>query len=162
MKNPTTLHDIAKVLQMTKLDEYDRQIITALQSNGRLSNIDVAQRVNLSHSSCSRRIARLEREGVIMGYRAITDRQKLGLSVRAFCGIVRDAKVGWEELAKHLATIEGVVSVFAVTGEVDLMLEIVARDMQHYSQVVLQDVFNTNGVTATRSSFVLAEVKSIY
>ena len=147
---------------MVKLDDFDRKIIAALQTNGRLSNIEVAGLVGLSHSSCSRRIARLEREGVIVGYRALTDRQKLGLSVRAYCGVIRDAGVGWEELAHELAKIEGVVSVFAVSGEVDLMLEIVARDMQHYSQVVLQDVFNTKGVNATRSSFVLEEVKSLY
>lgn len=147
---------------MIKLDDFDRKIIAALQSNGRLSNIDVAGRVKLSHSSCSRRIARLEREGIIVGYRALTDRQKLGLSVRAYCGVLREADVGWKALAHELAKIEGVVSVFAVSGEVDLMLEIVARDMQHYSQVVLQDVFDTKGVSATRSSFVLEEVKSIY
>jgi len=147
---------------MVKLDEYDRKIIGALQKNGRLSNIDVADLVNLSHSSCSRRIARLQKEGVITGYRALTDRMKLGFSVRAYCGIIREAGVGWEEVARNLAKIEGVVSVFAVSGDVDLMLEIVARDMQHYSQVVLKDVFNTEGVSATRSSFVLAEVKSIY
>ncbi|BBO70839.1 AsnC family transcriptional regulator [Desulfosarcina alkanivorans] len=147
---------------MTKLDDYDRKIVAALQTNGRLSNIDVAKRVNLSHSSCSRRIARLEREGVIVGYRALTDRQKLGLSVRAYCGVIREANVGWETVAHELAEIEGVVSVFAVSGEVDLMLEIVARDMQHYAQVVLQEVFNATGVNATRSSFVLEEVKSIY
>jgi len=152
----------AKGLHMVKLDDYDRKIIAALQSNGRLSNIDIAGQVNLSHSSCSRRIARLENEGVIVGYRALTDRKKLGLSVRAYCGVIRDAAVGWKELADNLAKIEGVVSVFAVSGDVDLMLEIVARDMQHYSQVVLQDVFNARGVSATRSSFVLAEVKSIY
>jgi Lrp/AsnC family transcriptional regulator, leucine-responsive regulatory protein len=155
-------HSYAKVLQMVKLDEFDRKIINALQANGRLSNIDVAQRVSLSHSSCSRRIARLERDGVTTGYRALTDRQKLGLSVRALCGILRDSNVGWEELADNLAKIEGVVSVFAVSGDVDLMLEIVAMDMEHYSQVVMHDVFNTKGVNATRSSFVLAEVKSIY
>ena len=147
---------------MPKLDDYDRKIIAALQTNGRLSNIDIARKVNLSHSSCSRRIARLEREGFITGYRALTDRQKLGLSVRAFCGVSRDAGVGWAELANNLAEIEGVVSVFAVSGDVDLMIEIVARDMQHYSQVVLKDVFDTKGVSATRSSFVLEEVKSIY
>lgn len=147
---------------MAKLDDFDRKIIDALQANGWLSNIDVAGQVGLSHSSCSRRIARLEREGVIVGYRALTDRQKLGLSVRAYCGVVRDAEVGWEELAHNLANIGGVVSVFAVSGDVDLMLEIVARDMQHYSHLVLQDVFNTKGVNSTRSSFVLEEVKSIY
>jgi Lrp/AsnC family leucine-responsive transcriptional regulator len=147
---------------MTKLDEFDRKIIKALQGNGRLSNIDVAEIVGLSHSSCSRRIARLERDGIITGYRALTDRQKLGLSVRAFCGVLRDTQIGWKELAANLAKIEGVVSVFAVSGDVDLMLEIVAQDMDHYSQVVMHDVFNTKGVNATRSSFVLAEVKSIY
>ena len=147
---------------MIKLDDYDRKIIAALQGNGRLSNIAVAAQVNLSHSSCSRRIARLEREGVIVGYRAQTDRQKLGLSVRAYCGVIREAGVGWEEVANTLAQIEGVVSVFAVSGDVDLMLEIVARDMQHYAQVVLQEVFNSKGVSATRSSFVLEEVKSLY
>ena len=147
---------------MVKIDDSDRKIITALQKNGRLSNIDVAEIVNLSHSSCSRRIARLEREGVIVGYRALTDRQKLGLSVRAYLGVVREGDVSWEVLANDLAKIDSVVSVFAVSGEVDLMLEIVARDMQHYSQVVLRDVFDTKGVNATRSSFVLAEVKSIY
>lgn len=147
---------------MIKIDDFDRKILTALQTNGRLSNIDVAERVGLSHSSCSRRIARLERERVIVGYRALTDRQKLGLSVRAYCGVLRDQNVGWEALAHEIAKIEGVVSVSAVSGEVDLMLEIVALDMQHYSQVVLRDVLGTKGVAATRSSFVLAEVKSIY
>lgn len=147
---------------MSKIDDFDRKIVTALQTNGRFSNIEIADRVGLSHSSCSRRIARLEKEGVILGYRALTDRHKLGLSVRAYCGIVRDAKTGWDELAQNLSKIEGVVSVFAVSGDVDLMLEIVARDMQHYSQVVLKDVFDTIGVSATRSSFVLEEVKSIY
>jgi Lrp/AsnC family leucine-responsive transcriptional regulator len=152
----------AKDLHMVKLDDSDRKIITALQKNGRLSNIEVAGIVNLSHSSCSRRIARLEREGVIVGYRALTDRQKLGLTIRAYCGVVREADVSWEALANDLAKIDGVVSVFAVSGDVDLMLEIVARDMEHYSQVVLRDVFDTKGVNATRSSFVLSEVKSIY
>lgn len=147
---------------MVKLDDFDLKIVAALQGNGRLSNIDVAGMVGLSHSSCSRRIARLEREGIIVGYRALTDRKKIGLSVRAYCGVIRDPETPWESLARELATIEGVVSVFAVSGDVDIMLEIVARDMEHYSQVVLKDVFDTKGVSATRSSFVLAEVKSIY
>lgn len=145
-----------------KIDDFDRKIVAALQNNGRLSNIEIAEIVGLSHSSCSRRITRLEKDGVIVGYRALTDRTKLGLTVRAYCGVLRDAAVGWQELARNLAEVEGVVSVFAVSGEVDLMLEIVARDMQHYSQVVLQDVFNTPGVGATHSSFVLEEVKSLY
>jgi len=79
---------------MVKLDDFDRKIIAALQVNERLSNIDVAKLVSLSHSSCSRRIARLEREGIIVGHRALTNRQNLGLSVRVYCGVLREADVG--------------------------------------------------------------------
>ena len=151
-----------KGLQMYELDEFDRAIVKALQENGRLSNVEIAERVGLSHSSCSRRIARLEREEVIIGYRALTDRFKLGLSVRAYCGVIRDSGTGWQELAEELATVDGVVSVFAVSGDVDLMVEIVAEDMQHYSQVVLRDIAYTKGVSATQSSFVMEEIKSLY
>lgn len=147
---------------MNPLDELDLKILHALQANGRVTNVELAKRVGLTHSACSRRIARLERERVIVGYRALTDRHKVGLSVRAFCGVVREPQVGWEELALNLAKIEGVVSVFAVSGEVDLMIEIVARDMSHYSKVILKDVFDTPGVASTSSSFVLEEVKSLY
>ena len=147
---------------MTKLDDMDMRILSALQDDGRLSNIEIAERVGLSHSSCSRRISRLEREGVILGYRALTDRQKMGLSVRAYCGVIREPDTGWEEVARNLAEVEGVVSVCAVSGDVDLMLEIVARDMQHYSMVVLRKLSKIKGVSATRSSFVLEEIKSIY
>lgn len=147
---------------MKELDAFDRQIIAALQENGRLSNVEIAERVNLSHSSCSRRIARMERDGVILGYRALTDRNKLGLSVRAYCGIMRDISMPWPELAEKLAQIEGVVSVVAVSGEVDLMLEVVARDMIEYSDVVLRHISETPGVNSTKSTFILKEVKSIY
>lgn len=144
------------------LDEFDRKIIAALQDNGRLTNLQVAAMVGLSHSSCSRRIAKLEREAVITGYRALTDRKRLGLSVRAFCGILRRTEVDWEELTHALNRIEGVVSVFVVSGEVDLLLEIVARDMDHYSRVVLREILAVKGVAATRSTFILDESKSLY
>ena len=85
-----------------KFDEFDKKIVDVLREKGRLSNIEVAQQVGLSHSSCSRRIARLERDGLIVGYRALTDRRRLGLSVRAFCGVIRDPGVGWEELARQV------------------------------------------------------------
>lgn len=147
---------------MAKLDDIDLKILEALQENGRLSNIEIAERVGLSHSSCSRRIARLERDGVILGYRALTDRQQMGLTVRAYCGVIREPDTGWEEVARELAKLDGVVGVSAVSGDVDLMLEIVARDMQHYSMVVLHELSKIKGVSATRSSFVLEEVKSIY
>ena len=144
------------------MDDLDRILVEALQADGRLTNQELAVRVGLTHSSVSRRLNRLERDGVITGYRALTNRHRLGLSVRAFCSVVRSASVTWENLAREMAEIEGVVSVFAVSGEADLLLEIVARDMQSYAQVVLRTILEVEGVTATRSSFVLEEMKSLY
>jgi Lrp/AsnC family leucine-responsive transcriptional regulator len=82
--------------------------------------------------------------------------------VRAFFGVLRDTNIGWLKLAGNLSKIEGVVNVFAVSGDVNLMLEIIAMKMEHYSQVVFRDVFDTQGGNATRSSFALVGVKSIY
>ncbi len=147
---------------MAKIDAQDKLIIAALQENAKLTNVEIAERVNLSHSSCSRRIARLERDGVITGYRAMTDRLKMGLTVRAFCGVVRDVGVKWHTLARELAEIDGVVAVYAVSGDIDLMLEIVARDMQHYSDVVMRELAKVPGVSTTRSTFVFEEIKAIY
>ena len=145
-----------------KLDEFDQKIIDALQKNGRLSNMELAEQVKLSHSSCSRRISRLEKEGYIVGYRALTNRRKLGLSVRAFCNIKRVPGVPWKEVACRLAENPLIISVFAVSGDSDIMIEIVAEDMQHFSDVVLKDVADTEGVLATVSTFVMDEVKSLY
>lgn len=147
---------------MDNLDEHDKKIVEALRMNGRFTNVEVAELVGLSHSSCSRRISKLEKAGVILGYRALTDRHKVGLTVRAYCGVIRDVHTKWDKLAKDLAGVDGVVSIMAVSGEVDLMLEIVAKDMQHYSHVVLKDISNIEGVNGTHSSFVLEEIKSIF
>lgn len=147
---------------MSDLDTYDMKILDALRVNGRLSNVEVADMVGLSHSSCSRRISRLEKSGVICGYRALTNRTKIGLTVRAYCGVIRDPKTKWDELARELVNIEGVVSIMAVSGDTDIMLEIIAKDMQHYSDVILQDISSIKGISGTHSSFVLKEVKSIF
>lgn len=144
------------------LDEFDKKIISALQEDGRLSNLDVAKIVGLSHSSCSRRISKMIREGVITGCRMLTDRKKLGLSVRAYCGIIRDAGTNLDKIANELALIDGVVSVFGFSGDVDLMIEVVAKNMDQFSDVIMRKIYEIEGVKATRSSFVLAEFKSIY
>lgn len=144
------------------IDETDKKIIKLLQNNGRLSNIEIAEMVNLSHSSCSRRISRLEKDNYITGYRALSNRKKLGYSIRAFCGVIRESHVPWKDLADRLSDNEYVVSVFAVSGEVDILLEIIAEDMKQFSDVILKDIFDTPGVSATRSTFVLDEVKSLY
>ena len=72
------------------LDEFDRQIITALQEDGRLTNVDLAERIGLSPSPCLRRVKRLESEGYINGYRAVLNRSQTGLGFTAFIGVKID------------------------------------------------------------------------
>jgi Lrp/AsnC family leucine-responsive transcriptional regulator len=104
----------------------------------------------------------MERDGVIQGYRAVVDRDAVGLHVRAYCGILRSPDVPWDQVTEALGAVDGVVSVLVVTGEADLLVEILARDMRHYAEVVLQRILSIPGVTASRSSFVLSEMKSSY
>lgn len=151
MKNPTCT-----------IDETDRAIIAALQVNARLTNQELADLSGVSHSSCSRRIRRLEEVGAIRGYRAQVDRDKLGLTIRAFVGVVRKSSVRWTEVASRLADIDGVVGCYVMSGDHDVLLEIVATTMKDYSETVLEKVLATEGVEATRSSFVFKEVTSSF
>lgn len=143
----------------TELDEFDHQIIQALQANARLSNLDLAQRVPLSHSAISRRIKRLEESGVIRAYRACIDPVLAGEAVRVFASVQRQAHVPAADVAHALKEVPGIASCWIVSGDCDVMIEITARDMNHFSAIMLDRVQNIPGVAATRSMFILNAVK---
>lgn len=142
-----------------ELDQFDRQIIEALQRNARLSNLELAGRIALSHSAISRRIKRLEDAGVIKGYSARIDREAAGESVRAFVGVAREPSVPAMEVAEALRKIAGVASCWIVSGDYDVMIELAARDMAAFSAVMLDQVQTAKGVAATRSMLVLSTLK---
>jgi Lrp/AsnC family leucine-responsive transcriptional regulator len=139
------------------IDEFDRRIIAALTANARASNLELQEAVKLSHSAISRRIARLERSGVIEGYAARVDPAKLGLTVRAFVGVTRAPALSAEELCRTLAAIEGVAVSYVVTGEQDVFLEVFARDLQDFADLMLTRVQSVPGVATTRTIFVMRE-----
>lgn len=145
--------------QDMELDPFDRQILEALRANARLSNLELAQRVALSHSAISRRIKRLEDEGVIKGYAARIDPEAAGESVRAFVGVARQASVSAMEVAEALRRISGVVSCWIVSGDYDIMIELAARDMTAFSAAMLNEVQTAKGVAGTRSMLVLSALK---
>ena len=142
-----------------ELDQFDRQILDALQRNARLSNLELAERIALSHSAISRRIKRLEEAGVIQGYAARIDRAATGESVRAFVGVARQPNVPAKEVAKALAKIAGVVCCWIISGDFDVMVEVAARDMAAFSAIMLDHVQSARGVAATRSMLVLSALK---
>jgi Lrp/AsnC family leucine-responsive transcriptional regulator len=143
------------------LDRTDVRILEVLQREGRITNAELAQRVNLSPSPCLRRLQRLEAERIITGYSAHLDPRAVGLGMRAMVRV---------QLAKHdAATIEGfvrrvnswdeVVACFALTGDMDYLLEVAVADLEHFSKFLLDKLLNEAGVADVNSSFVLRTVK---
>lgn len=144
------------------LDRTDLLLLAELQRSGRQTNTELAERVHLSPSACLRRVQRLEREGVIAGYRAEVDPERLGLGLQAFVRV---------QLTRHdaeaVATFAGfvnewdeVVACHALAGDMDYLLQVVVRDLEHFSRFLLDRLLNQAGVADVNSSFVLRTVKA--
>src|SRR3546814_10162194 len=108
---------------MLKLDTIDRKILAALQEDGRLTNVELAERVGLSPSPCLRRVKRLAEEGYIAGYKAKVDRRRLGLGMTIFVGVKVDGHRddNAREFQEAMHTLPEVVACHMVTGEAALM-----------------------------------------
>src|SRR6202451_2022764 len=132
-----------------ELDAIDRRILAILQKDGRLSNQEIAERINLSPSPCLRRIRRLEESGVIRGYVALLDAQRLRLDLLAYVS-VRVEKRGGSALSPRgdvthadlfraaVQTWPEVVGCHAMAGEMDYLLRVQVEDMAHFSGFVLE------------------------
>lgn len=144
------------------LDALDRRILAALQRDSRLSNVDLAAEVGLSPSPCLRRVRILEDAGVITGYRAILDRDRIGLGLTVFVGIKVDRHDDAHATAfrQAAAALPEVVSCHMVSGESDFLLQIVLKDLAAYERMLLDKLLKLPGVKDIRSSFVLNTVKS--
>jgi Lrp/AsnC family leucine-responsive transcriptional regulator len=146
-----------------KLDRYDQQILELLQQDARLNNQDLAERIGLSPSPCLRRVRALEESGLIVGYRALLDAKKLGLSLMALIHISMD-----RHTPERFANFEAAVSVLPevlecllITGQdADYQLKVLVRDMDHYQALLLNQITRIEGVTGVHSSFVLRRVVS--
>ncbi len=143
------------------VDKTDAAILAALQRNGRLSNVELADKVNLSPSACLRRVQVLERSGVIAGYRAMIDPQKLGLGLQAFVRVqLRSHDAA--DVAPFVKRVDGwdeVLACHALTGEMDYLLQVLVIDLDHFSRFLLDKLLNGSGVTDVNTSFVLRTVK---
>lgn len=144
------------------IDDVDRRILAALQSNGRLQNVELAKLVGLSPSPCLRRVRRLEKAGFIARYSAVLERTRLGFGITAFLHIEieRNRKAETELLREQVRKLPQVIACHIVTGDADFLLEIVATDLADYSQFVLDVLNKLPGIKGIRSSISLEAVKS--
>lgn len=143
------------------LDPIDRQILAILQRDASLSAADVALRVGLSQSPCWRRIARLEKLGLVRRRVALLDRQRLGLGVLVFAQ-VKYARGARQSLAAFEDTIRSFPEVqecYMLMGEVDFLLKIVTRDVAAYERFLREKLSRVPAVREVRSSIALTTVK---
>ena len=143
------------------LDVIDWQILSTLQRDASLTAADVAGRVGLSQSPCWRRIARLEKLGVVRRRVALLDREKLGLGVLVFAQ-VNYARGARQSLADFEATIRSFPEVqecYMLMGEVDFLLKVVTRDVASYEQFLREKLSRIPAVQDVRSSIALTPVK---
>ncbi|MCL2160450.1 MAG: Lrp/AsnC family transcriptional regulator [Betaproteobacteria bacterium] len=142
-------------------DRYDRQILDLLQREGRISNQDLADRVNLSPSACLRRVRTLEESGLITGYRALLDARRLGFSLTALVYISMDRHTPerFAHFESEISQIDEVLECLLITGQsADYQLKIVVTDMDAYQELLLQRITRIAGVSGVHTSFVLRRV----
>ncbi len=144
-----------------KIDQFDLKILDCLQRDGSLSNQEVAERVGLSQSPCSRRIRALETSGVIAGRRVILDAKKLGLNLEVVLMVKldRDIPERFERFESTIAKIPQVLQCLMITGQdATYLLKIIVHDMEEYQDVLLNHITRIEGVDGVHSSFVLRTI----
>lgn len=143
------------------LDTLDRKILDALQADGRLSNVALAERIGLSPSPCLRRLKNMEKQGVIEGYRAVLNRTKLGLGLTVFVGIKLEhhQDTGSTAFTGTIARLAEVISCHIVSGEHDYLLQVVVPDLESYEKFLIDTLLKLPGVKDVRSNFAIRTVK---
>lgn len=143
------------------LDPAERNILRLLQANGRMSNVELAERVGLSESPCFRRVKHLEQSGLVKGYAAIVDQRLLGLEVTAFVLVTMEKQpdAATEAFIAEVEAEEHIVECYATSGSHDYLMKVVARNIDHFSELCMQRILKFPGVMHVESSFSLKEIK---
>ena len=143
------------------MDEKDRQIIRALQQDGRLSNQRLAEIVNLSASPCLRRLRNLEKAGVIRGYAARVDQEAFGLAITVFVRIrlERHDEETVRNFERQVAGMEEVLECHVMTGQTDYQLRVLAASLRDYEHFIRARLQRVGGIGSIDSSFAYGTVK---
>jgi Lrp/AsnC family transcriptional regulator, leucine-responsive regulatory protein len=143
-------------------DRVDRAILTKLQSDGRIANVDLADAISLSPSACLRRVKALEASGIIAGYRAEVSRSAAGLGLTVFIGLKvsghsQDSSVRIEQA---LLAIPAIVACYLVSGTSDFLVEAVVPDLAGYEQLLLGQILTIPSIVEAQSTFAIRTILS--
>jgi Lrp/AsnC family leucine-responsive transcriptional regulator len=143
-----------------EFDPTDLRILQSVQEDGRLSNVELADRVHLSPSPCLRRLRLLEERGVIKSYAAHLDRTKIGLGLTVFVALKVEPSetVDVDTIAEALRSLKGLISAHLISGQSDYIIQLAVPDLQQYERLLLENLLKLPGVRDIQSSFVIRTI----
>lgn len=143
-----------------EIDSIDHRILNVLQKQGRISNADLSEKINLSPSACHRRVQRLESDGFIKNYVALLDPRKLGCSSTVFVEITLSGQADeiLDKFEREVAKIPDVLECHLMAGTADYMLKVVAQDTEDFARIHRRYLARLPGVAQMQSSFALRTV----
>ena len=144
-----------------ELDEVDLRILSCLQDNARLSNVELAARVGLSQAPCLRRVRTLEKRGIIKGYTALIDEPSVDLGVTVHIQVRLDLQVAkrFDRFESQIVGRPEVLECYLLTGATDYLLRVAVRDVAAYEKFLKESLSRMEGVVSTHSSFGLRVIK---
>ena len=148
-------------MQVIDLDKFDLQLLDELQRDAHASNSALSDLVHLSPSQISRRIQRLEELGLVDGYVALLNPAALGLGVTAYTNVTleRHGESQWDAFGQSVVALEEVLECYAVSGEADYMLRVMAPDLASLSEFMMHKLLRIPGVRSVKSNLVLQKIK---
>ena len=145
------------------LDRIDREILALLQADGRMTNVELADRVGLTAPPCLRRVRALEQAGVIRGYHAECDGAKLGFPITVFAmvSLKTQAEQDLAAFETHVASIPEVRECHMLNGEIDFILKIVAPDLESFQRILTTHLTPAPNVASVKSSLTIRTAKAL-
>ena len=147
---------------MANLDRIDRRLLAQLQDEGRITNVELAQRVGLTAPPCLRRVRSLEEEGVIRGYHADLDASRLGFTITVFAmvSLKSQAEEDLRAFEDHIRGLPEVRECHMLNGEIDFILKIVSRDLQSFQEFLTSKLTPAPNVASVKTSLTIRTAKS--
>lgn len=161
--NPAPLAKLAEVSPPSRseveVDDLDLALLRALAADARQSQRALARQIEMSPPAVADRLARLERSGVIRGYRVDIDWAALGLPVVVYLAVTAGAGMDLSEIIREIRELPEAETMSVVTGSLDLLVRLRVRDHTHLRQLLLTKVFQITGVQRTETFVSLADVE---
>lgn len=148
---------------MASLDHIDRRLLAELQDEGRMTNVELAQRVGLTAPPCLRRVRSLEDDGVIKGYHAELDASKLGFAIMVFAlvSLKSQAEESLRQFEDHVRALPEVRECHMLNGEIDFILKVVSKDLQSFQEFLTSRLTPAPNVASVKTSLTIRTAKQV-